>query len=487
MKKISPNKLFLLSFITGLFIIIMGSCVFAQTIPFSSLPKSASSGSVLTTITTGTNATITFTPTLPISKWTNDANYITRTGVSATSPLFYNSSTGIFTVQPASTSQNGVLSSTDWNTFNNKQPALGFTAENIANKVTTFGTLNNTLYPSTQAVSNYVTGFNYLTANQTITFTASGDVTGTASGATSISPVLTLATVNSNTGTTGGASTTNTTTVNGKGLITAIGTIPIQITESQVTNLTGDLATKSASFSTSAGLAGLLNDETGTGLSVFNTSPTFTTQITTPLIYGSSASGGTLTIGSTSNATKGKILFGTSAYDEVNNRLGIGNTSPATAIDVTGMVTASTGFNSNGVNTLSQINGFTNNISIYGKLTNGQVVLGYNAGTAAVTINSVGVNQSVGNFSLSTVGSGIQIKSGTNATVGTATLSAGTVTVSTNKVTANSIIMISDQGGSITNLGIIYISAKTAGTSFVITSSNILDASTVGWWILEPL
>lgn len=44
--------------------------------------------------------------------------------LSATSPLFYNNSTGVFTVQPSSTSQSGVLSSTDWNTFNNKQSAL---------------------------------------------------------------------------------------------------------------------------------------------------------------------------------------------------------------------------------------------------------------------------------------------------------------------------------------------------------------------------
>lgn len=34
------------------------------------------------------------------------------------------------------------------------QPLLGFTPENVANKATTFGTLNNTLYPTTQAVAN---------------------------------------------------------------------------------------------------------------------------------------------------------------------------------------------------------------------------------------------------------------------------------------------------------------------------------------------
>ncbi len=43
-------------------------------------------------------------------------------------------------------------------------------------------------------------------------------------------------------------------------------------------------------------------------------------------LYGDDVSGGNLTLMSTSHATKGKILFGTSAYDEANNRLGIGIT-----------------------------------------------------------------------------------------------------------------------------------------------------------------
>lgn len=45
-------------------------------------------------------------------------------------------------------------------------------------------------------------------------------------------------------------------------------------------------------------------------------------------IAGNNFSGGNLTLQSSSHATKGNILFGSSAYDEVNNRLGIGSTSP---------------------------------------------------------------------------------------------------------------------------------------------------------------
>ena len=58
------------------------------------------------------------------------------------------------------------------------------------------------------------------------------------------------------------------------------------------------------------------------------------TSLQTPQINGNTTSGGTLTLQSTTNATKGKILFGTSAYDEVNNRLGIGTTAPASKLEI---------------------------------------------------------------------------------------------------------------------------------------------------------
>lgn len=44
-------------------------------------------------------------------------------------------------------------------------------------------------------------------------------------------------------------------------------------------------------------------------------------------IYGGTASSNSLTLSSTANAAKGKILFGTSAYDELNNVLAIGANS----------------------------------------------------------------------------------------------------------------------------------------------------------------
>lgn len=49
---------------------------------------------------------------------------------------------------------------------------------------------------------------------------------------------------------------------------------------------------------------------------------------------GSAASGGSLALTSTSNATKGFVTLGTSAYDETNNRLGVRTATPQTALHV---------------------------------------------------------------------------------------------------------------------------------------------------------
>jgi hypothetical protein len=78
----------------------------------------------------------------------DSSSYITLSSLSASSPLSYNSGTGAFSIQQASGSQNGFLSSTDWTTFNNKQNAL-------TNPVTGTGT-TNTLpkFTSTSAIGN---------------------------------------------------------------------------------------------------------------------------------------------------------------------------------------------------------------------------------------------------------------------------------------------------------------------------------------------
>jgi hypothetical protein len=51
-------------------------------------------------------------------------------------------------------------------------------------------------------------------------------------------------------------------------------------------------------------------------------------------IVGGTAASNNLTLQSTSSGTRGKILFGNSAYDEVNNRLGVNTVNPNAPLDV---------------------------------------------------------------------------------------------------------------------------------------------------------
>jgi hypothetical protein len=102
------------------------------------------------------------------------------------------------------------------------------------------------------------------------------------------------------------------------------------------------------------------------------------------------------------------------------------------------------------------------------------------------TAQTFTATQTVADLKLGTAGNGLYVKEGTNATMGTATLASGTATVSTTKVTANSRIFLTIQGGTLTNVGFLYVSARTAGTSFVVTSSNASDAATIAWLIVEP-
>lgn len=84
-----------------------------------------------------------------------------------------------------------------------------------------------------------------------------------------------------------------------------------------------------------------------------------------------------------------------------------------------------------------------------------------------------------------TAGRTVMVAEGTNAKMGTATLAAGTATVTTTAITATSRVHVTSQvdGGT---PGFLRVSARTAGTSFTITSGSATDTSTVAWLIVEP-
>lgn len=96
------------------------------------------------------------------------------------------------------------------------------------------------------------------------------------------------------------------------------------------------------------------------------------------------------------------------------------------------------------------------------------------------------VTQTPGSVAVTTVGRGVRIKEGTNAKQGVATLVAGTVTVANTSVTASSRIFLTVQSlGTVTAPKTVAVTARTAGTSFTITSADATDTSVVAYEIFE--
>jgi hypothetical protein len=106
---------------------------------------------------------------------------------SATAPITYNSSTGAIGITQASTSANGFLSSTDWNTFNGKQNALtlGNVTEVASNVLMfpdggtnkTIGNLSIQVVQSGASTNGYLSSTDWTTFNNkqgTITLTTTG-------------------------------------------------------------------------------------------------------------------------------------------------------------------------------------------------------------------------------------------------------------------------------------------------------------------------
>lgn len=100
-----------------------------------------------------------------------------------------------------------------------------------------------------------------------------------------------------------------------------------------------------------------------------------------------------------------------------------------------------------------------------------------------ITLNS-GLT-TTGNVTAAVAGSGVRIKEGSNARMGTGTLSGGTVTIANTSVTASTRVFLT-RTGSGTSTGQLRVSAQTASTSFVVTSTDNTDAGTFNYLLVEP-
>lgn len=95
---------------------------------------------------------------------------------------------------------------------------------------------------------------------------------------------------------------------------------------------------------------------------------------------------------------------------------------------------------------------------------------------------STGKVSAVGSVEMQTAAP-LVIKSGANQRAGNATLVAGTATVSNTTVTSNTVIVLTTKtlGGTIGTLSY----TLNAGTSFTINSANVLDTSTITYFLVE--
>lgn len=92
---------------------------------------------------------------------------------------------------------------------------------------------------------------------------------------------------------------------------------------------------------------------------------------------------------------------------------------------------------------------------------------------------------STADLRIATAGRGLQIATGANSRIGTATLAAGTVTVANTSVGANTKIFLTraTTGGTVGDLSYTQIN----GTSFTINSTSATETSTVNWMLVEAI
>jgi len=118
----------------------------------------------------------------------------------------------------------------------------------------------------------------------------------------------------------------------------------------------------------------------------------------------------------------------------------------------------------------------------------GTTTIGTGALARDVTFGRTAANQfglTTTDLAIVTAGRGLKVAEGSNAKMGiTGAMTAGTITVATSAVNANSRIFLTAQntGGT---AGALRVSTITAGTSFVITSTSGTDTSTVAWFIVD--
>lgn len=110
------------------------------------------------------------------------------------------------------------------------------------------------------------------------------------------------------------------------------------------------------------------------------------------------------------------------------------------------------------------------------------------ATTGGVTATAGDITATNGNIIANTAGKGLRIKSGSNARIGSSTLSSGTVVVSNTSITTNTKIFLTVRTlGTVSVPKAVAVTAISANTSFTITSADNTDTSVIDWMLVESV
>jgi predicted heme/steroid binding protein len=120
----------------------LGQMIYSNAIgiPLAVAPNTTTTRKFLSMTGDGTNGAAPAWNTISVSDVTGA---IQLTSLSATSPLLYNNSTGVFSIQVATSTQNGYLAFADWVSFNSKQDAITLTTTGNSGAASLVGTTLN--------------------------------------------------------------------------------------------------------------------------------------------------------------------------------------------------------------------------------------------------------------------------------------------------------------------------------------------------------
>ena len=190
------------------------------------------------------------------------------------------------------------------------------------------------------------------------------------------------------------------------------------------------------------------------------------------------------------------LLSGTTLNYNVSgvNAFSLTSTGAATFTDTsggTGGLTINAPTNAQGASLRLNGNGATTPNKYIRAISGGLQIVNSGFSAAILSLSDAGALSvpsfsTTGSVAVTSVGSGLKVAEGANAKqLLSGALAAGTLTIANTSVTASSRILCTRQPGG-TNPGAAMVTAITAATSFVVTSTNAADTGPVACQIFEP-